>query len=539
MKNRRIMEKSTVIKKTVRSAMALSLAVMVLALFIITLLSFDVSADGLTETEQNSLTVKYYDGDDPIPGALFDIYRVGYLGDDYKCHLTERFERYPVDFESMFEGKGDEVAAMLAAYIQRDDIKPLMSKYTDKDGYARFAPLESGVYLVIGHQVIINGFVYKTIPFMTVLPSIDPSTGEVSGNLTVVPKRDKDPIIPPGDHTTMKKVLKIWDDSGFEANRPESIKVQLLRNGVIYQTVVLNADNNWRYTWDALPMYDENGVMINWTVVEVGVPGYTVSITQEGVTFVVTNSIGRQPEKEVSVEKIWEDEGFEEDRPSSIVVWLLKNGEVYDSAVLSQENGWNYTWSDLPEMDENGRPIVWRVIEEAVHGYTGETSGIGNPFYIVNKHDDPEVPPPKETTERTVHKIWQTVDENGRILEATEIIYPESVVIRLYGNGHLYSTVVLDSASEWTYKWSELPMYDSDGSLIIWTIDEIRLNGYVAEITEENGVFTVRNTIVEYHHPEDKEDLPQTGMLWWPVPVLAGLGAVLVLAGSFIKKSKS
>ena len=60
--------------------------------------------------------------------------------------------------------------------------------------------------------------------------------------------------------------------------------MELLRNGKVYDTVKLSEKNNWRYTWIgsrrgcALVGHGET------------VSGYTVSITREGITFVVTNT---------------------------------------------------------------------------------------------------------------------------------------------------------------------------------------------------------------------------------------------------------
>lgn len=64
--------------------------------------------------------------------------------------------------------------------------------------------------------------------------------------------------------------------------------MQLLRDGSVYDTVTLNADNNWRYTWSNL----DNSYQ--WTVVEKECDGYNVVVSREGVTFVVTNTY--QPE---------------------------------------------------------------------------------------------------------------------------------------------------------------------------------------------------------------------------------------------------
>ncbi|MBO4289731.1 MAG: LPXTG cell wall anchor domain-containing protein [Lachnospiraceae bacterium] len=42
----------------------------------------------------------------------------------------------------------------------------------------------------------------------------------------------------------------------------------------------------------------------------------------------------------------------------------------------------------------------------------------------------------------------------------------------------------------------------------------------------------------ESTEPETPPDIPQTGQLWWPVPLLAGVGAVLVLTGVLVRRKK-
>ena len=94
----------------------------------------------------------------------------------------------------------------------------------------------------------------------------------------------------PGGNTIARKVLKIWDDDGNTQNRPEEITVQLLRDGQIYDTVVLSDGNNWRYTWENLDADSK------WTVVEKDVDDrYSVKVTLEGITFVVTNTLPDVP----------------------------------------------------------------------------------------------------------------------------------------------------------------------------------------------------------------------------------------------------
>ena len=81
-----------------------------------------------------------------------------------------------------------------------------------------------------------------------------------------------------------RKVLKIWDDKGYEDKRAKEISVQLLRDGQVYETVTLTNDNGWRYTWNDLP------ARYTWTIAEKELTGYTVKVGQEGITYTIKNT---------------------------------------------------------------------------------------------------------------------------------------------------------------------------------------------------------------------------------------------------------
>ena len=129
----------------------------------------------------------------------------------------------------------------------------------------------------------------------------------------------------PSDNTVERRVLKVWKDD-IQQCRPKEVIIQLLKDGTVYDTVTLNAANNWRYTWDKLPKYNKDGSKIVWSVVEKELENYTVLITQDGVTFVVTNTYS--PDKPTddtvtrTVLKVWDDKGYESRRPKSVQVTL-------------------------------------------------------------------------------------------------------------------------------------------------------------------------------------------------------------------------
>lgn len=72
--------------------------------------------------------------------------------------------------------------------------------------------------------------------------------------------------------TTTIPIVKKWEDQSNAAQqRPEDITVVLLANGKAIETKQLNAQMNWQYTFENMPVY-KNGQKIDYQIVEVPVP---------------------------------------------------------------------------------------------------------------------------------------------------------------------------------------------------------------------------------------------------------------------------
>lgn len=133
-----------------------------------------------------------------------------------------------------------------------------------------------------------------------------------------VPEPPEEPNTPTRYYTT-RTVAKIWDDTGYEENRPESVQVQLYKDGVAYgDAVELNANNNWAYTWYGLSRGS------NYTVEEITVlDNYICEVDN----FVITNTyvpeepgIGEyEPEEPIPPEPEEEEPGIGEYEPESEV----------------------------------------------------------------------------------------------------------------------------------------------------------------------------------------------------------------------------
>lgn len=75
--------------------------------------------------------------------------------------------------------------------------------------------------------------------------------------------------------------------------------------------------------------------------------------------------------------------------PEPISVNLLRNGNVYDTQVLSEENNWTYTWRGLDD------DCFWTLVEEsAPDGFSTLVTKQGATFVVTNTEEAPHEPTP-------------------------------------------------------------------------------------------------------------------------------------------------
>lgn len=104
---------------------------------------------------------------------------------------------------------------------------------------------------------------------------------------------------------------------------------------------------------------------------------------------------------------------------------------------------------------------------------------------------------------------------------------PQSIRFQLYCDGQPYGTpVTLPYQGHWSYTWPEMLV-----AAHRWTVEEEPVEGYSPAVTKKDGWnFLITNTCT-LHEPSDTPSLPQTGQLWWPVPVLVLGGLLLIVIG--------
>ena len=211
-------------------------------------------------------------------GVTFSIYRVAEETASGPV-LTIPFDGCRVKFPSREDGASawKDAAETLAGYAAG---KTPTAAGTVKRGRLIFGGLQSGWYLVMGDAHWENGVRHTPVVFLAEVSAREGAEADVKGEEEE----------PGGPKTVTLTARKCWQGDGAET-RPEQVELWLLRDGDLYDRVLLNEENDWQHRWQGL---DPNH---RWQVTEPEVPeGYTVSVSRQGWDFTVTNT-AEQPEE--------------------------------------------------------------------------------------------------------------------------------------------------------------------------------------------------------------------------------------------------
>ena len=189
-----------------------------------------------------------------------------------------------------------------------------------------------------------------------------------------------------------------------------------------------------------------------------------------------------------SVEKRWVlDPKLATNKPDKVTVSVLKNGVKDDNltVVLSQENGWKASFSDLPKEGADGKEIVYTVSEEELAGFKAAISGTDENGFTISNYNGSRVVIP-------VTKIWKG---NGT--------HPDHVNVQLFADGEKVATYTLNEANAWQHSF-DMPKFNTKGEEIRYKVTEDNVSGYTAT-TQNDPATGYVNVFVN-----TKNDVPPT-----------------------------
>ena len=296
------------------------------------------------------------------------------------------------------------------------------------------------------------------------------------------------------DETINVTGTKTWVDGGKQHNNATEITLVLTRTsakaGSVEETVEVTPtwDGN-TYTFNGLSKYDAKGYLYTYKVSEVQIKGYDT--TTSGNNF--TNTMSNISETiNVTGTKTWVDGGKTHTNAKEITLVLTrtstKPGSVEETVVaIPTWDGNTYTFNDLAKYDTEGYLYEYKVVENAIDGYTTVQDGrnfintisdinekinvIGTKTWIDGgrEHDN--------TTEITL-VLTRTSTKPGSVEEIVEV------------------TPTWDGS---TYTFNGLSKYDAEGYLYTYKVAENPIDGYTTKV---NG-YNFTNTMSEINDTID------------------------------------
>lgn len=288
-------------------------------------------------------------------------------------------------------------------------------------------------------------------------------------------------------------VRKVWVDNNDHFGwRPDSITVELYANGESTgKTLTLGPNalqnlwnfvtgsaNGWSGTFTNIPKYDQNGALIEYSVVETPVPDhYEAGYGQDADgTFVITNSAGG----DLIVSKRVTGEGEDGSAQFHFTVQVSDDTLSGTFGDMTFTNGTaSVTLRDGEQAAARGLPagLSYTVTEaEADRGpYTTASTGEAGTIpaggtataEFTNDHRVISIP---------VEKIWQ--DDGDR-----DGLRPQSITVKLLADGaDAGRQLTLDASCGWKGSFGGLDAY-RDGKPVNYTVEEVPVEGYQAEVT--------------------------------------------------------
>ena len=326
-----------------------------------------------------------------------------------------------------------------------------------------------------------------------------------------------------GQFTRRITVNKTWvDNNNANGKRPASIKYVLTGNGLTKEQVVtgnVTTNEDWSYTFENVPKYNDRNELINYTleeepVVQDGFKFYKKSISGDmNDGFDVTNTF-KIPTETISVkaDKHWADNSNQaKKRPTSIIL-RLKNGAeiVEDKTLTGTGNDWTYTFENVPKYNQFGNEVNYSLEElETNTGdlkfYNKDVAGTYKAgFTVTNTFNVPD-----EKVNVAVTKNWDdNSNANGK--------RPTSIKYVLNGGVTPVEQVVTGNRTtdeNWSYTFTNIPKYNELGNVINYVVEEQEASTndfkfYTNKIIgDKDAGFTITNKFVV---PEDKIQIQVT-----------------------------
>lgn len=359
--------------------------------------------------------------------------------------------------------------------------------------------------------------------------------------------------------------VKTWDHKDNpDDKQPDSVTINLLANGIIVDSVTITAQDGWKYAFDNLPINDENGAKIEYTLTEARMANYVPAYTKTENGYDILNTYsptvavqlpgvikkiqGTNPPGRTFV-FILEGkgnapmpEGISGSRKAMSItgagtidfgVIHYHQPGIYEYTIYEQQEtaqGWiyddsSYTLTVTVTQDTEGLQASSRLVKNG-HGVK---QAIFTNLYNKAGWDE------KIVIEGT--KYWDHGDN-------PKLMRPTSIRVFLYGNGEYVAEKLVTEEDGWEYMFV-VPKYTAGGTPITYVIDELEIEHYTKHVDGYDLLNTYEGEDGPLPKPSKKPSFsPDTGdttnlPLWIIVFAVSTLGMGILCAVIMKNNSKA
>ncbi len=437
-------------------------------------LMFNTSA---AEQKKGSLTLTCENEGVALANMNWMIYKVGEVKDDVYS-LTDEFANYPVDLSKIMESTETmtEAASTLSNFAVLDEIFPELMTRTNSDGVAIFKNLEPGLYLAVGNRLKIDSMSYFPTPFLV----------QINGNdISSYPKFMVKYTLP-GEMDRFS-LRKIWANATIVDNIPDNLTIEIYKDGELFDTVTISPETNWTYSWDG-------DASSEWRVKEVTVPGGCfVMYRNNEVQFIIMNSYDSDLLAKVT----------------TTATTAASTIQTVTTVVSNDDYTSSTTKNSLIDIYDGTATTVTSTVSGYVQNATTVSSNNG-------------------TIITTVKNTLNDFGNASSTVYTTPIptgVQPGGSSVSGNGTGTV-TTVSGDKGTGTGTVGTGIETYptDTNGSVITTKVTTKKGDsGDSGNKSTKSSKGIVTTTSIE--------KLPQTGQLWWPVPVMLLGGLIFVAIG--------
>ena len=355
------------------------------------------------------------------------------------------------------------------------------------------------------------------------VPRVYTVTVQYGKTVNVLEDDEGNPVAITNEQVVSFYGTKVWKDEGYTNQRPNEIRVNLLKNQDTnpYRSVVVSAATEWKFAFENLPRF-EKGEEITYTIKEdlvgkgndyhsyVGTPDKDGNLT-------IVNSIKRT---KLVVMKAWEDKLENIQRPNQVTYLLFQkvgdtlemvpgmNGEPQMKSDAYAYNGYRAEFTNLPNYNRLGDPAEY-VVKEAE---SDDFALIGDPVITKNENNQNA----NEYTYTLTNRLTVPLKGTKTWVDSSNADgkRPEDIELHVFckddekpdGKRKVYPDgpdaidgieIIWDKETNpdvWSWKVIGLPRYDAAGNECSYTVNEVRVPGYKVTVSDDGLNFTNTKT---------------------------------------------